>query len=169
MDVGLPDGTGFSVLKLLRGASRPCGAVIMTGLLDAGVVARCLEHGAVDLLAKPCSTHDMVAGAELALAHTRRWRRWLDMVGAADASLLATRREDSDRILVSLSERGQLTQREREALALLLGGAQNMEIAERLGISGNTVKYHVRNLLRKLGFESRTDLFRALARSRGKE
>ncbi len=167
VDVGLPDGTGFSVVKLLRASHRPCGAVVMTGLLDATVVARCLEHGAVELLAKPCGTGEMVASAELALDHTRRWRRWLDEVGAGDAEYFTTQRKDSDRILVSLSERGQLTQREREALALLLGGAQNIEIAERLGISSNTVKYHVRNLLRKLGFDSRTDLFRALARNRG--
>ena len=50
-----------------------------------------------------------------------------------------------------------LTDRENEVLALLAEGLSNAEIAERLVISITTVKFHVRNLLSKLGVTSRAE------------
>lgn len=49
------------------------------------------------------------------------------------------------------------TPREREVLALLSEGLPNRAIAERLGISRHTVKFHVNALLQKLGVEGRTE------------
>src|SRR5690606_27784153 len=69
---------------------------------------------------------------------------------------------DIHRLTQALVQRYGLTERERETLELILRGLQNIEIAAMLDISGNTVKYHVRNLLTKLGMESRTELFRSL-------
>ncbi len=56
-----------------------------------------------------------------------------------------------------------LTEREREVLRLLLEGASNRQIAQRLVLSVNTVKRHVYNLCGKLGVQSRTQ---AIARAR---
>ncbi|MGO8970013.1 MAG: LuxR C-terminal-related transcriptional regulator [Myxococcaceae bacterium] len=52
---------------------------------------------------------------------------------------------------------GDFTPREREVLALLAEGLPNRTIAERLGISRHTVKFHVNALLQKLGVERRTE------------
>jgi len=52
----------------------------------------------------------------------------------------------------------QLTDREREVLALLLEGLPNSQIAERLFISTRTVETHVRTLLRKSGASRRSEL-----------
>lgn len=52
----------------------------------------------------------------------------------------------------------QLSAREREVAALLLAGERNSAIAEALGVSANTVKFHVSNVLRKTGVASRTEL-----------
>jgi DNA-binding NarL/FixJ family response regulator len=49
------------------------------------------------------------------------------------------------------------TPREREVLALLAEGLPNRAIAERLGISRHTVKFHVNALLQKLGVQRRTE------------
>ena len=49
-----------------------------------------------------------------------------------------------------------LTEREREVLRLLVQGASNREIAQRLVLSINTVKRHVYNICGKLGVQSRT-------------
>ncbi|MDQ1130708.1 LuxR C-terminal-related transcriptional regulator [Microbacterium sp. SORGH_AS_0888] len=51
-----------------------------------------------------------------------------------------------------------LTERERDVLRLLVTGVGNREIAGGLGISTNTVKYHVANLLRKQGARTRAEL-----------
>jgi DNA-binding NarL/FixJ family response regulator len=50
----------------------------------------------------------------------------------------------------------QLTEREREILALLARGASNREISETLYIAGGTVNNHLSNILGKLGVRDRT-------------
>ncbi len=54
--------------------------------------------------------------------------------------------------------------RQRQVLALLAEGTPAREIAARLGISENTVKYHIRNILDRLHAKSRTELAGRAAR-----
>ncbi|MFF2275606.1 LuxR C-terminal-related transcriptional regulator [Agromyces sp. NPDC058126] len=58
----------------------------------------------------------------------------------------------------ALPSAGALSEREREVLRFVAAGARNDEIAAELGISANTVKFHVSNLLRKSGARSRAQL-----------
>ena len=53
-----------------------------------------------------------------------------------------------------------ITLREQEVLALLAAGKSNKEIADKLGVSPNTVKTHVARLLEKLEARRRTDALR---------
>lgn len=57
-----------------------------------------------------------------------------------------------------LAEQVGLTQREREILALLARGHNARHIEEELSISHNTVKYHARNIYRKIGVHSQQSL-----------
>jgi DNA-binding NarL/FixJ family response regulator len=52
---------------------------------------------------------------------------------------------------------GSLTARENDVVRLLAAGLTNKEIAQRLGITENTVKFHVNGILGKLGVETRTE------------
>jgi PAS domain S-box-containing protein len=61
-----------------------------------------------------------------------------------------------------VAERRGLSRREREVLDLLLRGMTHAAIANALGITARTVKYHQERLFMKLGAESRVDLFRVL-------
>lgn len=52
----------------------------------------------------------------------------------------------------------QFTPRQHATLQMLLRGVENREIAERLGVSENTVKVHVRNIARRLGVNNRVQV-----------
>jgi len=57
-----------------------------------------------------------------------------------------------------------LTRREQEVLELLADGLSNRRVAERLGISEHTVKFHVASIYGKLGAASRAEAIRRAAR-----
>jgi len=81
----------------------------------------------------------------------------------ADGILVADRRardDDEDGLFV---EEG-LTPREVQVLELLAEGLPNKAIAERLGISDQTVKFHVSSISGKLGAANRTDAVRRAVR-----
>ena len=58
-----------------------------------------------------------------------------------------------------------LTRREMEVLADLASGRTNKQIARDLGVSLNTIKFHVRNLFQKLGVNSRSQAISMYLRS----
>lgn len=58
-----------------------------------------------------------------------------------------------------------LTPREHEVLELLVEGLSNKEIAQRLGVSDHTAKFHVAAVLAKLGVQTRTEAVVRAARS----
>ena len=59
----------------------------------------------------------------------------------------------------------ELSLRENEVLNLIIKGDSNGEISEKLFISENTVKFHVRNILKKTRCSNRTELITTLNRS----
>lgn len=61
-------------------------------------------------------------------------------------------------------EAEELTARERQLLTLIASGLSNRRIAERLGISEHTAKFHVSSILAKLGVSTRTEAVVAAAR-----
>lgn len=66
--------------------------------------------------------------------------------------------EETPEVKLGLTKSTELTPREIQVLRLLTTGVGNDEIAERLKISQNTVKTHIKHLLDKTGFNSRTQL-----------
>ena len=66
----------------------------------------------------------------------------------------------SEELLEELITKYEISPREAEVFKLLLTGSTNGEIAKQLYISENTVKFHVRNILKKTGCTNRTELTR---------
>jgi DNA-binding NarL/FixJ family response regulator len=88
-------------------------------------------------------------------------------IGAARAAEI-----DADTIMLAGEPEGRdeeplaepLTTREREVLALVAEGLSNKAIAEELGISDQTVKFHVASITGKLGAANRTEAVRRAVR-----
>ena len=69
-----------------------------------------------------------------------------------DAYIVAARPQTEEAPLVE-----ELTARETEVLSLLVDGLSNKAIAEKLGVSDETVKFHLTSIFGKLGASNRTD------------
>ena len=61
-------------------------------------------------------------------------------------------------VKLGLASSFEFTERELEVLRIITTGASNAMVADKLGISEHTVKTHVRNMLEKTGYGSRTEL-----------
>jgi DNA-binding NarL/FixJ family response regulator len=104
----------------------------------------------------------MEAGASGFLSKTRGLEEVTAAVRAAAAGEAVVSPELLARLLPRLSRTGaghhdELTEREREVLALLADGLTNAAIAERLVVSVHTVRNHITNLSLKLGAHSKLE------------
>lgn len=128
--------------------------IVVSASLDWDAVTASRQAGANGYLPKDLSVEDMVAAIR-ALADPNLGRlAFTDRVGAADGRSHSTR---------WIREAG-LTNREREVLFEIVGGASNREIAARLGVSVTTVNKHVHQVLSKLKVKTRAQV---IARMRG--
>ena len=66
--------------------------------------------------------------------------------------------DDQPKVSLGLADSSEFTDRELEVLRIMTTGVSNAVIAERLNISEHTVKNHIRHMMEKTGFKSRTEL-----------
>jgi DNA-binding NarL/FixJ family response regulator len=150
MDVRMPRLDGVEATRRLVEGGSPARIVILTTFDLDEYVYEALRAGASGFLLKDVEPDQLaeairvVARGEALLAPTVT-RRLLDRF----AQVLPAA---SPQLAPELSE---LTEREREVLALLGTGLSNAELAERLFVSETTVKTHVSSILRKLNLRDR--------------
>lgn len=125
------------------------GILVLADDIGPGVVDRCFQSGAHGCLDKRNTSCESLVDAVQSVA------RGASIFPAQSfESLLQKRPEPDGRVRVL----GQLSVREREVLAYISAGADNLKIASHLGISERTVKAHVSSLYRKLNQENRTQI-----------
>jgi DNA-binding NarL/FixJ family response regulator len=146
--VGPYDGGGFELLRELRQYHPHVRPIVISGHQEPGLVEQCLREGAWGFIDKQGGS--LVSTVDLIQAVASGKRLFTEnMLSAAPE-----RRESGS----GGSLLDGLTVREREVLAYLSAGADNLKIASHLKISERTVKAHVSNLYRKLGPENRAQL-----------
>lgn len=138
-DLGLGDRSGLERLRALTAAAPPVVAIVADEL-DA---REALAAGARAALPRN------VDGERLAAAI----RATVQGLVVLDDSFAVALLRDAPPAVPDLAE--SLTPRESEVLQLLSQGLANKSIAQRLGISDHTVKFHVNAILGKLGVQSR--------------
>jgi two-component system, NarL family, response regulator LiaR len=144
MDMALPIMDGPTAISIIRKQYPQVQILALTSFKEGELIRKALEAGAIGYLLKDV-TADELAQAIYA-AHAGR----------------ATLSPEAAQALVQnanqpLSAGVDLTNREREVLALLIEGLNNKRIAERRTVSPSTIKSHVSNILSKLGVSSRTE------------
>jgi DNA-binding NarL/FixJ family response regulator len=142
---GLTVTDGVTVLKELRQWHPDVRALVLSANRDPQVIERCYLEGAAGYLYKLSTDPESLVAAIRAVARGDR------LVPLQLANSTPERTEGSSSLL-------HLTAREREVLAYIAGGADNLKIATFLKISERTVKAHVSSLYRKLGPENRAQL-----------
>lgn len=151
MDVRMPGSSGLDATRRIVLAHPEVAIVMLTVSEDEDDLFEAIKAGARGYLLKN------LEGAQL--------RSMLDAVGRGEAAISPATafriiREFAHPTASNEEARGpdRLTQREVDVLELVTAGLRNKEIAARLGISENTTKFHLRNILEKLHAESRTEL-----------
>jgi len=138
MDLRLPDMSGIESMIAIR-AEFPEARIIMLTTFEGDVeVQRALEAGARGYVLKSMPPKDLVE--VIAQVHAGKKR-----IPSQVAAQLAEHLSDEA-----------LTDREIEVLGQIAGGNRNRDIAEKLFITEETVKVHIKHIMDKLGASDRT-------------
>jgi NarL family two-component system response regulator LiaR len=141
MDLMMPGMDGLAATAAIKRRHPDIRIIALTSFQEDELVQNALKAGAVGYLMKNVSARELAAAIR----------------AAANGKM--TLSPEATQALVRAAQQAQeteaLTEREREVLKLMVEGLNNAEIAERLVVSLSTVKYHISNILTKLGVDNR--------------
>lgn len=147
MDIQLPNLSGIECCAQLKQLLPAVQIIMVTVYEDTDRIFRALRAGACGYLLKRCAPEELVA----AIREVRQ--------GGAPMSREIARKviASFQEPLAAAAEVEELSPREREILELLAEGFPNKEIADRMGVTDGTVRWHLRHVYDKLHVRSRTE------------
>lgn len=144
MDLIMPEVNGIEATKEIVKNWSYIKVVTLTSFLDKKLIEDSLKAGAIGYVLKNISGDKLVA-----------------TIRDADKGKSTLSSEASDFLISNIKKPPvadyQLTSQEKNILACLVDGLSNKKIAQKLVLSLSTVKFHVSNILNKLGVSSRTE------------
>jgi NarL family two-component system response regulator LiaR len=144
MDIVMPEMDGVEATKRIAALGKSIKIVILTSFHEQDQVEHALKAGATSYLLKNATAE------ELARA-----------IRAADSGRSTLAPEAAEALINAARQKpglgSDLTDRERQVLALLVKSQSNYDIAAKLCISMATTKYHLSNIYSKLGARSRVE------------
>ena len=144
MDLIMPGVNGIEATKEIMKNWSYIKVVTLTSFVDKKLIEDSLKAGAIGYVLKNISGDKLVA-----------------TIRDADKGKSTLSSEASDFLISNIKKPPvadyQLTGQEKNILACLVEGLSNKKIAQKLVLSLSTVKFHVSNILNKLGVSSRTE------------
>ncbi|MBI3531608.1 MAG: response regulator transcription factor [Burkholderiales bacterium] len=151
LDVRMPGLSGLALFERLieRGLHQTMPVIFLTGHGDVPTAVDAVKRGAFDFCEKPFSDNALVDRIEQALVQS--------------ATFVQARRE-----VAQLRQRlGELTERERDVMRLVVDGLPNKRIADQLEISVRTVEVHRARVFDKMEVKSAVELANLLRHLQG--
>ena len=147
MDIQLPDGTGIDCTAKIKEQLPEVQIIVVTVYADADWIFQALQAGASGYLLKRATPARIIEAIREAqeggVPMTPEIAR--KVIGQFQAPIKAAEEVES------------LTPRETEVLQFIMHGLANKEIADRMSISVNSVKWHLRHVYEKLHVRSRVE------------
>lgn len=144
MDLVLPEMDGVSAIRAIHQKHPNIKFLALTSFKESNLIKGALDAGAIGYLIKT------ITADELAQAIRSAHEGQATLSPEATQVLVRTANHPSAQGL-------DLTERERQVLALMIEGLNNTQIAGKLKVSPSTIKSHVSNILAKLRVSSRTE------------
>lgn len=145
MDLMMPGMDGATATRHIREKHPHTQVIALTSFKEKEMVEDALQAGAIGYLLKDVTADDLAGAIRSAAAGKPTLAPEAQMV------LIAGTRSPTDRPGFNLTER------EREVLALVVQGLNNNQIAEQLVVSISTAKFHVSSILSKLNAATRAE------------
>ncbi|MEX0761062.1 MAG: response regulator transcription factor [Dehalococcoidia bacterium] len=146
MDLQMPGMDGVEAIEKIRDDAPDTRIIILTTFETDNYIFRGVEAGASGYLLKDASSEELIEAI-------RAVQRGESPVEPRVASKILERLSTGS---MASPEQETLSAREFEVLQLLASGATNKEIAEKLFLTENTTKSHLRHIYDKLGVRGRT-------------
>jgi NarL family two-component system response regulator LiaR len=144
MDMMMPGMDGVATTQALKHKCPNAQVLVLTSFQESHYVREALKAGAIGYLLKDVAIDELAQAVRSANAGQSTLHR------AATAALI-----QPSSVRPDLTE--ELTERQREVLALVVQGYSNQEIANKLYVSLATVRFHVSTILAKLGAANRAE------------
>jgi NarL family two-component system response regulator LiaR len=144
MDILMPVMDGVAATQAIHKKWPDICIIALTSYKDKEMVEGALKAGAMSYLIKNVSADELVAAIRGAMTGQPKLSPEAAQVLIQEMKKPSTQAYD-------------LTDREKEILALMVEGLTNAAIADKLVVSRSTAKFHVSNILSKLGVSSRTE------------
>ena len=152
LDIGMPNLNGLTATRQILQAQPHQKILILTITDEEQVIREILEAGARGFVLKSDAARDLVAAVEALQAGTMFFTsRVAEMVLR---TYLNQKQDHSEDVPISSS----LTSRERQIVQLVAEGKSTKEVASMLDLSIKTAERYRANIMRKLGFHSRSEL-----------
>ena len=149
-DIMMDDMTGIELLKKTKENFPEISVLLMTGYSSLDTAVEAIRLGASDYLIKPCSKKEVFLSIARCIKNKTTVR---------SANLTKHFQEK----ISNLPGKKSLTKRELEIFSHLISGMSDKHISEELAVTVPTIKFHLKNIYKKIGINGRKGILKVMA------